>query len=198
MLLTNVIFMLTVPVNAIVLFLALCISLSRYLPYFEEVQHYMYILLSLNNAMSRILIHHNSTRTKLTDNYLRIFLPNKMKGFVRHILSRIDSYNREECSSGDVNKNVNKLLSNAMKSWDLVLFYTHFTILHTHYDQIINTLRPIQNHLYYTDDIFKCIFLNENVWISLKFVPACNSPINNIPSLDQKMAWHRTGDKPLS
>ena len=37
------------------------------------------------------------------------------------------------------------------------------------------------------DDIFKCIFLNENVSISvkisLKFVPNC--PINNIPSLVQ-------------
>ena len=49
-------------------------------------------------------------------------------------------------------------------------------------------------------DIFKCIFLNENVWIpikiSLKFVPL--GPINNIPALVQIMAWHRPGDKPLS
>ena len=38
-----------------------------------------------------------------------------------------------------------------------------------------------------TDDIFKCIFLNENVWISIKvsfeFVPKV--PINNIPALVQ-------------
>ena len=38
-------------------------------------------------------------------------------------------------------------------------------------------------------DIFKCIFLNENVWffikISLKFVP--KGPINNIPALVQVM-----------
>ena len=50
------------------------------------------------------------------------------------------------------------------------------------------------------DDIFKWIFLNENVWISinisLKFVPM--GPINNIPSLVQIMAWRQTGDKPLS
>ena len=50
------------------------------------------------------------------------------------------------------------------------------------------------------DDIFKCIFLNENVWIaiaiSLKFVPKCW--INNIPGLVQIMAWRRPGDKPLS
>ena len=38
----------------------------------------------------------------------------------------------------------------------------------------INTLRPGQNGRHFADDIFKCIFLNENVWIptkiSLKFV----------------------------
>ena len=50
------------------------------------------------------------------------------------------------------------------------------------------------------DAIFKCIFLNENVWIpikiSLKFVP--KGPINNIPALVEIMAWRRPGDKPLS
>ena len=63
-----------------------------------------------------------------------------------------------------------------------------------------NTLRPRQNRCLFADDIFKCIFLNENVWISiqitLKFVPM--GPINNIPSLVQIMAWHRPGDTPLS
>ena len=65
---------------------------------------------------------------------------------------------------------------------------------------IINTLRPRQNGRHFADDIFKCIFLNENVWIpikiSLKFVP--KGPINNIPALVQIMAWRRPGDKPLS
>ena len=63
-----------------------------------------------------------------------------------------------------------------------------------------NTLRPRQNGRHFTDDIFKCILLNENVWImikiSLKFVP--KGPINNIPVLVQIMAWRRPGDKPLS
>ena len=47
------------------------------------------------------------------------------------------------------------------------------------------------------DDIFKCIFLNENdrIQISLKFVPMI--PINNKPALVQVMAWCRIGDKPL-
>ena len=48
-------------------------------------------------------------------------------------------------------------------------------------------LRPRQNGHHFADDIFKCISLNENVWIPikilLKFVP--KSPINNIPSLVQ-------------
>ena len=64
----------------------------------------------------------------------------------------------------------------------------------------LNTLRPRQNGRHFADNIFKCIFLNENVRISLKislnFVP--NVPINNIPALVQIMAWRRLGDKPLS
>ena len=65
---------------------------------------------------------------------------------------------------------------------------------------LVNTLRPRQNGRHFTDDIFKCIFLNENAWISLqislKFVPKVQ--INNIPALVQIMAWRRPGDKPLS
>ena len=50
---------------------------------------------------------------------------------------------------------------------------------------LFNTLRPRQNGRYFPDDIFKRIFLNENVpisiKISLKFVPM--GPIKNIPAL---------------
>ena len=64
----------------------------------------------------------------------------------------------------------------------------------------INTLRPRQNGRHFADDTFKCIFLKENVRISIKislnFVP--KSPIDNIPALFQIMAWRRPGDKPLS
>ena len=63
-----------------------------------------------------------------------------------------------------------------------------------------NTLRPRRNRRHFADGIFKCIFLNENVLISikisLKYIP--KGPINNIPALVQIMAWHRPGDKPLS
>ena len=54
--------------------------------------------------------------------------------------------------------------------------------------------------LFFPDDIFKCIFFNENVSIliriSLTFVP--KAPINNIPALVQIIAWCRPGDKPFS
>ena len=64
----------------------------------------------------------------------------------------------------------------------------------------INALRPRQNGCHLADNIFKRIFLNENIWIpieiSLKFVP--KGSINNIPALIQIMAWRRPGDKPLS
>ena len=50
------------------------------------------------------------------------------------------------------------------------------------------------------DDIFKCIFLNENIWVSINisliFVP--KGWIDNIAALIQIMAWRRLGDKPLS
>ena len=63
-----------------------------------------------------------------------------------------------------------------------------------------NILRPRQNGRQFADDIFKCIFLNENILIpikiSLTFVP--KGSINNIPALVQIMAWRRPGDKPLS
>ena len=64
----------------------------------------------------------------------------------------------------------------------------------------VNTLRPRQHDRHFPDDIFRCIFLNENIWIainiSLSFVP--KGPIDNIPALVQIMAWRRSGDKPLS
>ena len=50
---------------------------------------------------------------------------------------------------------------------------------------LINTVRPRQNGCHFPDDIFKCIFLNEKLWISInisvKFVP--KGPIDNISAL---------------
>ena len=69
-----------------------------------------------------------------------------------------------------------------------------------HYKSFFNTLKPRQNGCNFADDTFNCIFVNENVRISiefsLKFV--YKGPINNIPALVQIMAWRRPGDMPLS
>ena len=62
------------------------------------------------------------------------------------------------------------------------------------------SLRPRWNRRHFADDSFKCIFLNENIFISIKlslqFIH--NGLINNIPALDQIMAWCRPSDKPFS
>ena len=67
-----------------------------------------------------------------------------------------------------------------------------------HQASMINTLR--QNCHHFADKIFKYIYFNENVWISLKislkFVP--KFWINNISALVQIMASRLPGDKPLS
>ena len=80
------------------------------------------------------------------------------------------------------------------KTWSRIWTHKWYPISH------IITLKPRQNGRHFPDDIFKCIFLNENVWISIqipvKFVP--HGPINNMQALFQIMAWRRPGDKPLS
>ena len=64
-----------------------------------------------------------------------------------------------------------------------------------------NTLRPPrQDGRHFADDIFTCIFFDENCCIfinfSLKYVR--KGPIDNNPALVLIMAWRRSGDKPLS
>ena len=74
-----------------------------------------------------------------------------------------------------------------------------YDINHSQNEQV-NTMRPRQNVRHFPDDIFKCVFFNENVWnllnISLKFPPGVR--INNIAALVQIMACRRPDDKPLS
>ena len=61
-------------------------------------------------------------------------------------------------------------------------------------------LTPRQIGQHFTDGIFNCIILNENIWISItismNFVP--KAQINNIPALVHIMTWRRPGDKLLS
>ena len=87
-----------------------------------------------------------------------------------------------------------------MPTTSMSMLSESYTISRRSREGTINTLRPGWNEPQFADDIFKRIFFNENVWISikisLKFVP--KGPINNIPALVQIMAWRRSGDKPLS
>ena len=57
----------------------------------------------------------------------------------------------------------------------------------------VNTLRLRQNGSHFEDNIFKCIFLNENFWIldkfSLKYVA---QGLIDMAALVQIMAWRRT------
>ena len=95
--------------------------------------------------------------------------------------------------------NIEQTVSWRVKWDDLKLMWCKLDMLGW-FMYMINTLRPRRNEQYFADDIFKPIFVNENVWISikisLKFVP--KGPINNIPALVPIMAWRRSGDKPLS
>ena len=88
---------------------------------------------------------------------------------------------------------LNKLWNKQLSSW-------WFEASWHSQDTKVNTLTLRQNGHHFPHDMFKCIFLNENVWISikisLKFVPM--GPFNNIPTLVTIMAWCRTGNKPLS
>ena len=61
---------------------------------------------------------------------------------------------------------------------------------------LFKTLGPWQNGRHFPDDIFKCICLNENVWISLKISAklVVKVPIDIKPALVEKMAWHRPGE----
>ena len=64
----------------------------------------------------------------------------------------------------------------------------------------VHTLRPRKKDRHFSNDIFKCIFLNENIWIftdiSLKLIS--KGQINNKASLVQIMVWCLFGAKPLS
>ena len=87
-------------------------------------------------------------------------------------------------------KSLQLICRSGTRKWNLLMIFRCVSVTW------LNTLRPRHNGRHFADDIFKCIFLNENVWtpikISLKFVP--KDPINYIPALVQIMAWHRPGD----
>ena len=71
-----------------------------------------------------------------------------------------------------VTKNAQKLYWSLRWHNTVCWAYMYFRINHYSvccFRACFNTLRPIQNSRHFPDDIFKYIFLNENIWISLKF-----------------------------
>ena len=72
-----------------------------------------------------------------------------------------------------------------------LLFTTHDnTNIVVVISNMVNTLRPRQDGCHFADDIFTCIFFNENCWVkfSLKYVR--KGPIDNNPALVQIMRPH--------
>ena len=82
----------------------------------------------------------------------------------------------------------------SIQTWQMVLHVVFIV------SPEINKLKRRQNGCLFTGDIFKCIFFNEKVWISisisLTFI--LKDPIDNIPALVQIMAWRLPGNNPLS
>ena len=77
-----------------------------------------------------------------------------------------------------------------LSPWDWDLY--HF--------EIWQVTRQLCHGCQFADDICKCVFSNENIWISnkisLKFLP--RGLINNYPALVPIKPWCWRGDKPLS
>ena len=77
-----------------------------------------------------------------------------------------------------------------VSSWDSCSDFSYtYTIWHTSRQQLGR---------HFAEDIIKCIFLNENMYILFDTAIAIwpQVPINNTPALDEIMTRHRTGDKP--
>ena len=99
--------------------------------------------------------------------------------------------------------NTHSKLNSLLRIWYVydMGYYDLNSVLATMYHLVgFNALRPWQNGRHFPDDIFECIFMNGNTWISIKnsLKIAPKVLINNIPALVQIMAWRRPGDKPLS
>ena len=80
---------------------------------------------------------------------------------------------------------------NHKSSRDLV---GHFVLSHT-----INSSPPGEDVRHLANVIFRRIFLNENVRISMQISLKCvpKGPVDNKSALVHVMVWRRTGDKPL-
>ena len=86
-----------------------------------------------------------------------------------------------------------------ISQYDIVILFRSYIYMHLYIyiDNIeyqVNRSPPGQNSRYFTDDIFRCIFVNEKFCIyniSFMFVP--KGPIDNNSVLVYIMAWRRVG-----
>ena len=92
------------------------------------------------------------------------------------------------------------LFTNRVQSPGLQGTFNHWATIVAGVRQRVNLWRPRQNGRHFPDDIFKWVFLIENVWIAIKISPKLvpKGLINTNPVLVYIMAWRRPGDKPLS
>ena len=97
---------------------------------------------------------------------------------------------------------------NNREAGDLRCYRAHYDVIvmsmevdmpaHPNYpgEEHFNTLSPRQSNHHFAHDIFKYIFLNEDVWIVIKILLnfVHKGPLINILSLVQVMAWRQTGE----
>ena len=86
------------------------------------------------------------------------------------------------------------------KLW--AVFDLCFNPVSVEYDVVdLNTLKPRQNGCLSADDIIKCIFFNENVWISIKisvkFAPKDPHGLNKLSNIGSGNGLVPSGNKPL-
>ena len=71
----------------------------------------------------------------------------------------------------------------------ILLFWRHVTPLDNS-NRHLNTFRPSQNGRHFPDDVFKCIFLCENVWISIEISLQCAPKVRiNTINTRQAIIW---------
>ena len=130
--------------------------------------------------------------------YSASWLPIAMKtndfGFV------LNHYESENCSFTKQNKQPAIVSTKKIQPIANVRLQAHKGMWYCDDEAWCHTLRPRQNCRHFADDIFKCLSLNENIWILLKI--SLNLVhrvwIDNIQALVQIMTWGRPGAKPLS
>ena len=138
--------------------------------------------------MLRISVHctwEHCARSKIDDMLEAEFL----KAFYwRNLFGFLSKFWFQRCNQQAIISKGNGLMFNRQQTINHLNQWWSASLLHIwiiSWD--LNTLRPRQNGRHFPEDIFKWIFLNESVWISinisLKFVP--RGPINNIPTLIQ-------------